>query len=49
MYSFLEHPTLFASWMIPWSAFELMRFSLKRRYLFYARSKQSLSFVCSLQ
>ena len=34
MYSFLKHPTLFASQTIPLSAFDLMSFSLKRRYPF---------------
>nr|KAF6292313.1 hypothetical protein mPipKuh1_009753 [Pipistrellus kuhlii] len=42
---FLEQPTLFASWMIPLSAFELMQFSPKIRFLVYAISEQLVLFA----
>lgn len=45
VFFFLEQPTLFASWMIPLSAFELMQFSPKRRFLVYAMSEQLVLFV----
>jgi hypothetical protein len=43
MYSFLEQPLPFASWIVPSSVLELMGFSLEGRPLFHSVSEQSLT------